>query len=137
MAVATKVYCIQEIERPLNDKLLIILGDFHVELAFFAAVGNFISGNGIEYILSEADIFAEGSILGLVKGKCYNRCIRMHQHLANVMKRKMYHERVLLEVPRDKFEELQDVMKNMPTDSSAFDEGHLENPIILAHNKKF
>lgn len=43
-------------------------------------------------------------------------------------KRKIY-ERFLLEVLRDKFEVLQHVMMNIPTDSSAVDEGHLENPI--------
>ena len=74
LAVAIKAYSIQEIERPLFDKLLIMLGNFHIELAFFAAVGNFICESGIEYILTEADVLAEGSMLGFIKGKFYNRC---------------------------------------------------------------
>ena len=49
LAVAIKTYCIQEIERLLFDKLLIMLENFHVELAFFAADVNFIHGSRIKY----------------------------------------------------------------------------------------
>lgn len=70
-----------------------------------------------------------------MKGKFSDKCTRIHERLANVMVRKMY-ERFLLEVPRHEFEELQDVMMNIPTDSGAVDEGHFENPIILAHIQK-
>lgn len=51
LAVAMKPYCIQEIERPLFENLLIMLKNFHMDLPFFAAVGNFIRGSGNEYIL--------------------------------------------------------------------------------------
>ena len=51
-------------ETPLFDKLLVMLGHFHVELAFYRAVGTFIHDSGIEFILSEANIIAEGSIMG-------------------------------------------------------------------------
>ena len=42
-----------------------MLGNFHEELAFFAAVGNFISESRIEYILKEANILTKRSMLAL------------------------------------------------------------------------
>ena len=60
LQVALEAYSIQAIETPLFDKLLVMLGHFHIELAFYGAVGTFINESGIEFILSEADILAEG-----------------------------------------------------------------------------
>ena len=41
LAVASKTYAIEALEEPRFDKLLILPGNFHVELAFFGAVGTF------------------------------------------------------------------------------------------------
>ena len=43
LAVALKAYSIQAIESPLFDKMLIMLGNFHIELAFYGAVGTLIN----------------------------------------------------------------------------------------------
>ena len=136
LAVAMKAYSIQEIERPLFDKLLIMLGNFHIELVFFAAVGNFICESRIEYILTEADVLAEGSMLGFIKGKFYNRCSRIHELLANVLEMKMY-QLFIIEVPSDEYAEFKEVMKNIPTDPTQMEARHLENQVILEHLKKF
>ena len=85
---------------PLFDKLLVMLGHFYIKLAFYGAVGAFINESGIEFILSEADILAEGWMTGFIKGKFYNRCTRVHELLANVLEQKMY-ERFLLEIPEE------------------------------------
>ena len=58
--------------------MLIMLGNFHIELAFYGAVGTLINKSGIEFIFTEADILAEGSMAGFIKGKFYNRCTRIH-----------------------------------------------------------
>ena len=42
------------------------LGNFQIELAFYGAVGTFINESGIELILTEADILAEGSMMGFI-----------------------------------------------------------------------
>ena len=42
LAVALKAYSIQALDSPAFDKLLIILGNFHLELAFYGAVGTYI-----------------------------------------------------------------------------------------------
>ena len=100
LAVALKAYSIQAVESPLFDKLLIMLGCFHIDLAFYGAVGTMINDSGIEYILSEADILAEGSVMGFIKGKFYNRCTRIHQLIAIVMEQKMY-KRFLKNLPEE------------------------------------
>ena len=47
LQVALKAYSIRAIETPLFDKLLVMLGHFHVELAFYGAVGTFIHDSGL------------------------------------------------------------------------------------------
>ena len=51
------------------DELIILLGNFHLELAFFfLAVGTFLADSGIEYLITEANVLAEGSLAGFMKG---------------------------------------------------------------------
>ena len=54
LAVALKAYSIQSMEAPLFDRLLILLGNFHLELAFFGAVGTYINESGAEFMLTES-----------------------------------------------------------------------------------
>ena len=49
-----------------------------------------INDSGLEFILTEADVLAEGSIMGFIKGKFYNRCTRIHEMVANVLEQKIY-----------------------------------------------
>ena len=133
--IAVKAYSIQAIESPMFDKLLIMLGNFHIELAFFGAVGTYINGSGIEYILTEADILAEGSIMGFLKGKFYNRCKRIHPLLANVMEKKLY-ERYLNEIAEEELISFQDAMMRVPSDVNLVEE-HLEDPVITEHLRKY
>lgn len=90
LAVALKAYSIQALQTPVFDRLIILLGHFHVELAFFGATGTYISDSGIEYLLTEADILAEGSLIGFIKGKLYNRCTRIHQITAMALERALF-----------------------------------------------
>ena len=76
LAVALKAYSIQSLQQPTFDKLIILLGNFHLELAFNGAVGTLLADSGIEYMLTEAGVLAEGSAAGFMKGKFYNRCTR-------------------------------------------------------------
>ena len=89
LAVALKAYSIQSLQSPMFDKLIILLGNFHLEMAFFGALGTFIAEDGIEYLLTESDILASGSVQGFLKGKFYNRCTRIHQIAATLMKRNL------------------------------------------------
>ena len=90
LAIASRAYAIQAIEASRFDKLLILLGNFHVELAFFRAVGTFLNGSGIEVVLTESGVLAEGSLIGFIKGKFYNRCQRIHELAAIVLERFLF-----------------------------------------------
>lgn len=136
LAVALKAYSIQQIEKPLFDNLLVMLGNFHIELAFFGAVGNLINESGLEDIITEADILAEGSMVGFIKGKFYNRCTRIHELVANVLEKKMY-ERFVLGIPAEEYEEFLTVMQTVPTEPSMMKAAHLEDPVILQHLQKY
>lgn len=52
LAVALKAYSIQSLDAPLFDRLLIMPGNFHLELAFYGAIGTFINECGADYLLT-------------------------------------------------------------------------------------
>ena len=90
LAIAQKAYTIQALEAPRFKNLLILLGNFHLELAFFGAVGTFLNGSGIETVLAESGVLAEGSLVGFIKGKFYNRCQRIHKLTAIVLEHLLF-----------------------------------------------
>ena len=90
LAVALKAYSIQAVQTPKFDNLIILLGNFHIELAFFGAVGTFIADFGAEHLLTESGVLAEGSLNGFLKGKFYNRCARIHQLLATALEKELF-----------------------------------------------
>ena len=135
LQVALKAYSIQAIEAPLFDKLLIMLGNFHIELAFYGAVGTLIKESGMEFILTEADILAEGSMMGFIKGKFYNRCTRIHELIANVLEEKLY-ERFLFDAPEEDHDSFQEVMSTVPLDPRLAEE-HLSKPVVTDHLRKY
>ena len=49
LAVSLKTYCIQAVQAPKFDNLIIFLGNFHIELTFFGAVGTYIADSGVEH----------------------------------------------------------------------------------------
>ena len=119
LAVASKAYQIQAIEAPYFDDVFVLMGAFHMEIAFFGAVGTFIEDSGIENILTNAGILAGGSVVGFLKGKHYNRCVRVHNLLATSLEFKLFQKflcgvseeeqsslRDLLEIPSNNFSDL-------------------------------
>ena len=119
LAAATKAYSIQELEPPLFDNLLILLGNFHIELAFYGAEGTMINEIGIEFTLTEAGVLSEGSLTGFIKGKFYNRCTHVHDHLANVLEMKLY-QQFLLTIPQE-LETFKQEMATIPSDPALVD----------------
>ena len=108
-----------------------MLGRFHLELALFGAVGTYINGSGIEFILSESNILAEGFMMGFLKGKYYNRCTRIHQLLANVLEKKVY-ECFLTTITIEEYDAFRNLMDNVPSDVNNLEE-YLDNPTITHH----
>ena len=76
---------IQAEESPTYDKIFVHLGAFHIEMAFFCAIGKYIAESGGPYILNECHIIERGSLKGFITGKNYNRCKRIHQLFAAAM----------------------------------------------------
>ena len=52
LAIATKAYCIQALQAPRFDDVIMLLGNFHLEMAFFGAIGTYICDSGIFYLFS-------------------------------------------------------------------------------------
>lgn len=73
---------IQARESPTFDKIFIMMGAFHIEMAFFKALGKLIAESGGTDMLTETGVFAPGSLNGFLTGKHFNRCKRLHPLLA-------------------------------------------------------
>ena len=117
LAVALKAYFIQSLEAPLFDRLLIMLGNFQLEMAFFKAVGTYINESGAEHFLTECGVLAEGSLNGFIRRKYYNRCTRIHEILAAVMERKLY-QNFLTTLPHETQDYLQTWLQESPHEST-------------------
>ena len=70
---------IQAEKKPTLDKIFISLGYFHLEMAFFSALGKIIEESGGPHVLDECKVLAKGSINSFLRGKSCKRCKRMHE----------------------------------------------------------
>ena len=68
----------QATEKPKYDNVFIMPGVFHVEMAFFKALGKLFEDSGGPTMLIETDVLATGSLNGFLSGKHFNRCKRLH-----------------------------------------------------------
>ena len=95
-----------------------MLGYFNVELTFFGAIGTYISDSGLEYLLSEAGILAEGSVVGFIKGKFYNRCTRIHQIAAAVLERSLFERYLSDTLIADKYQSILQEINRLSSDDT-------------------
>ena len=121
LAVASKAFSIQSLMAPLFDRLLILLGSFHTELAFFGALGTYVAESGLEYLLTEARVLAEGSVTGFIHGKMYNRCTRIHHIAATALERALF-ERFLRTTSNDYHDVLDSIIALPHDDRKAQEE---------------
>ena len=82
LAIAKIAMQIQKQESPKYDRLFVTLGPFHMELAFFKAIGKVIAESGGPYVLQEAEAIASGSLKTFLAGRNYKRCKTLHEVLA-------------------------------------------------------
>ena len=80
--IAKMAWAIQEEESPLYDRIFISLGTFHLFVAYFSTLGKYLAESGAIQIIAECDLLAKGSTISFLKGKCYKRCKRLHDHLS-------------------------------------------------------
>ncbi|GFV99728.1 uncharacterized protein TNCV_5080881 [Trichonephila clavipes] len=82
LAIAKIAYKIQSTSKPQFNNLFIHLGSFHLMMAFFKAIGVFRNECGLSNMMIESNTIASGSVNGLVEGKHFNRCKRLHPLMA-------------------------------------------------------
>ena len=82
LAITKIALQVQAEEKSTFDRIFISLGSFHIEVAFFSAIGKVIAESGGLYILSEC---AKGSLHSFLTGKHHNRCKRLHEILSLVL----------------------------------------------------
>ena len=82
LAIAKVAFSIQSEESPKFDRLFIMLGAFHIQMAFFNVIGKYVDHSGSQHIQKESSVLAEGSQEGFILGKYFNRCKRVHPLLS-------------------------------------------------------
>ena len=79
LTIAKIAVQLQAEESPKYDKVFVAIGSFHMELAMFGAIEQYIAESGAEHLLNETHVIEKGSLNGFLHG---NRCKRSHQLLA-------------------------------------------------------
>lgn len=82
LAVAKLALKIQAEDSPKYDNVFVCFGAFHIQMAYFAALGFFLADSGGPQILTDTGVLAAGSLNGFISGRHYNRCKRLHALLA-------------------------------------------------------
>lgn len=86
-AIYAKAQQIRWDDSVLQDKLVIRLGEFHTLMTYLAAIGKRFASSGLEDILVESGVIANGSLKGVLNGHMYNRSIRAHKLLFEALAR--------------------------------------------------
>ena len=74
----------------LFSDVIVHLGVFHIISAYLKAVGKIMSCSGLEEILVDSKVCATGSVDGVIKGKHYNRSIRVHKTVLEALERLLF-----------------------------------------------
>ncbi len=61
------------------SKVIVKLGGLHILMNYLQCIGKHIESSGIEDVWTEAGVYGEGAIHGILKGKSYNRAVRAHK----------------------------------------------------------
>lgn len=115
LAIAMKAYRIQKDCSPIFDSIFIHIGEFHVLLAFYKALGKFVDDSGIPRLMVVSKIIADGSLNSFISGKNYNRCKELHSVMA--LSFKILHFQEFLKTYQEKHcdfdaNEIQDILQS-------------------------
>lgn len=116
LAIAMKAFKIQKDCSPIFDSIFIHIGEFHVKLAYYKAIGKFIDNSGIPRLMVLSKIIADGSLGGFISGKNYNRCKELHSIVA--LSFKMLHFKEFLKIYQEEkhgfdINDVQDILNRM------------------------
>lgn len=90
LAVAKMAYSLVWQHKQLYSDVIIHLGVFHVICAYLKAIGKMMCGSGFEEIVIDSRICASGSIEKVMKGKHYNRSLRVHKAVLESLERLLF-----------------------------------------------
>ena len=87
LAVAKKAYSLVWQSPGEFSDVIVHMGSFHLTCAFMAALGKKMRCSGLEEVLIESGICASGSIEQVLRGKHYNRALRVHKVVYEALER--------------------------------------------------
>ena len=95
-------------EDPEKFRLVLpVLGSFHVQMSYMNAIYKHLEGCNIDDLLAEAGLITIGSVNKALKGKDYNRALRLYKLLYESL------ARLLIENGNDSGIELHDIFKDL------------------------
>ena len=109
LAIVKIAMQIQEEESPVHDNIFIALGSFHMEMAYFRAVGQIIPQSGGPFLLQECQV----SFKSFLSGLSCNKCKRLHEILTRASE--VMHFKTFLDFQEDKEEEILEIVSNQIT----------------------
>eukprot|EP00057_Strongylocentrotus_purpuratus_P021683 XP_011676157.1 PREDICTED: uncharacterized protein LOC105444073 [Strongylocentrotus purpuratus] len=86
-AIYSKAQQIRWVNEIFRKRIVIRLGAFHTALSMLACIGKRFGDAGLENLMIESNIVAQGSINGVISGHHYNRSIRAHKCIMEAMER--------------------------------------------------
>ena len=84
-AIYSKAQQIRWKDDHLMARTVIRMGEFHTSMNFLASLGKRFRDAGLQDIIIESGLVAEGSANGVLCGRQYNRSIRMHKIVSEAM----------------------------------------------------
>lgn len=117
---------IQENEKPKFDNIFVNLGAFHMQIAFFKAVGKYVDSCGLVEALVQAEVLASGSMNSFLESKHFNRCKRLHPLTAAALQ-KLHFEKYF-STSNVSLEMLDDLLRTVIVNAPTF---NLNDPIEL------
>lgn len=86
-AIYSKAQQIRWSDTQMESRLVIRLGEFHTAMSFLGILGKRYRMSGLEDILVEAGVVAQGSMNGVLSGHMYNRSLRAHKLMFEALAR--------------------------------------------------
>ena len=74
----------------IYKNVIILLGAFHSTMSYLSDIGKVMKGSGFEEIVIKAGLCASGSLDSVLKGRHYNRAMRIHAWMAEALERLLF-----------------------------------------------
>ena len=84
--IAWPIKCLE----PFFKKLFIHSGIFHILMAYFCAIGKYISNYGLISIIIESELIGSGSGASFISGKDFNKCKLIYAIVALALEQEQF-----------------------------------------------